>query len=97
MLVLFFIFLNIKIKGGGGYPSHAYEYTRLYGLPSETCQPYEATGWYYAGNACDDINICRNCNHTMCWAQFPHQLWYVREHGIVHGEYGMLQALQDDQ
>ena len=81
---------------GGGYPSHAYEYTRMFGLPSETCMPYQATGWYYNKNTCDDMDICRNCNSSgSCWAQFPHQLWFVREHGIVHGEYGMLQALQD--
>eukprot|EP00490_Sorites_sp_Unknown_P026730 CAMPEP_0114656950 /NCGR_PEP_ID=MMETSP0191-20121206/13138_1 /TAXON_ID=126664 /ORGANISM="Sorites sp." /LENGTH=314 /DNA_ID=CAMNT_0001875241 /DNA_START=143 /DNA_END=1084 /DNA_ORIENTATION=- len=79
----------------GGYPSKAYEYVRINGIPTDECQPYTATGWD-TGNSCNDIDRCKNCfTNGTCVAQYPHQLWYVKEHGIVSGEQGMMAALQD--
>jgi len=79
----------------GGDPNNAYAYIQQHGIPSETCAPYQATGWD-TGNTCDDIDICKNCSpSTPCVAQFPYQLFYVKEHGAVTGEDDMVKALQD--
>ena len=66
-----------------------------HGVPSDTCAPYTATG-YDTGNVCNEASICKTCDpKSGCHAQYPHQLWFVREHGYCDGESAMLQALQD--
>lgn len=77
----------------GGDPNNAYAYIQQNGITSETCAPYSATGWD-TGNTCNDQDICKNCLPD-CDAQFPHQLWFVTEHGAIAGASDMLSALQD--
>jgi len=79
----------------GGDPNNAYAYIQENGIPSETCAPYTATGWD-TGDTCNQEAICKNCAPGgTCEAQYPHQLYFVTEHGAVSGENAMLQALQE--
>eukprot|EP01084_Bolivina_argentea_P272262 463518_1 len=81
----------------GGDTGDAYEYIRKYGITSETCAPYTATG-HDTGNLCNNEARCKNCHHSNivgCDAQYPHQVWYIKEHGNCNGEQAMIQALQD--
>eukprot|EP01083_Nonionella_stella_P284187 967311_1 len=79
----------------GGDPDAAYEYMVKNGITSETCAPYEAVG-HDTGRKCTAEARCKNCAPGEgCEAQFPHQVWYVTEHGAVGGETDMIAALQD--
>ena len=80
----------------GGDSNQAYQYILENGITSDTCSPYLATG-HDTGNVCNATSRCKNCSpgRTGCVAQFPHQVWYVKEHGYCDGETAMIQALQD--
>ena len=80
----------------GGNINNAYQYILENGITSETCSPYLATG-HDTGNVCNDMARCKNCSpgKAGCVAQFPHQIWYIKEHGYCNGEQSMIQALQD--
>lgn len=92
------VLLDCDIKNfgcHGGDSNEANEYMMKYGITSDTCAPYTASG-HDTGNKCNQESRCKNCSPgNGCEAQFPHQVWYVKEHGYCNGEDAMIQALQD--
>ena len=50
-------------------------------MVDETCDPYLALDRdANKTDSCVDFNICRNCNHTACWAVPEPQRYYVDEY-----------------
>jgi len=81
----------------GGNANKALHFIMQHGIPAETCQPYEATGWD-TGNVCQAITVCKNCSPGQgnCWAQSPYQVWNVTEIGTIQNNITqMMQALQE--
>eukprot|EP00123_Amoebidium_parasiticum_P014802 comp22649_c1_seq2/m.34910 comp22649_c1_seq2/g.34910 ORF comp22649_c1_seq2/g.34910 comp22649_c1_seq2/m.34910 type:complete len:338 (-) comp22649_c1_seq2:490-1503(-) len=77
---------------GGGEPRDVFEYMRLYGLPDETCNPYNAVDYKKYGKnakACPLEGYCINCMmygtpvKKECWG-IKHPIRYtVKEWGPV--------------
>lgn len=79
-------------SGGDGIP--AYKFIKDFGgLPSETCQAYQAEG-HDTGRKCNPTDICRTCDSKGCFAQTVHQAYSVAEYGAVRGEFQMMAELQ---
>ena len=81
----------------GGNPNHVFNYILSNGIPSDTCNQYNASG-HDTGNVCNELSICSTCpshNSGVCIAQSPYQLWFIKEYGQVSGVENMTRALQD--
>jgi len=68
----------------GGSSTGAFQFAMEYGIPDDTCLPYEA-----ADNACTDINTCRNCKGPpgdgVCFPMYGYSRYYVEEYGNLDG------------
>jgi cathepsin X len=70
----------------GGSAIRSFEYIHKHGIVDETCCPYEAKNLFVASKSetCIPDMICRNCDHSGCWAvpegvgAGTHQKAYVR-------------------
>ncbi|OQR91173.1 cathepsin B, cysteine protease family C01A [Achlya hypogyna] len=89
---------------GGGDPADVYEFMRQYGLPDETCLPYNATDYtkYTETNGtCPPEGFCLNCmytsespTHPVCFPVTKVVRYRAAEYGSIHGEDAMLAELQ---
>jgi len=79
--------------GGGDGPT-AYQFIHeAGGIPEETCQPYEATGWD-VGEICEDKDVCRTCDEKGCRAVDEYNVYQIEEYGSVKGIFDMMAELQ---
>lgn len=70
----------------GGTAAKAYQYIAEYGLPDNTCAPYEAHA-----NTCDGFHTCYNCLHnTTCYPIKDYTVYKLKEYGSVSGEHPMM-------
>jgi len=73
----------------GGMTSIAYQYMSQFGLPDNTCAPYESVE-----RACDDEGVCKNCFHnTSCVAVKSYTSYRLGEFGTVSGEHAMMSEI----
>eukprot|EP00933_Yihiella_yeosuensis_P060928 TRINITY_DN63731_c0_g1_i1.p1 TRINITY_DN63731_c0_g1~~TRINITY_DN63731_c0_g1_i1.p1 ORF type:complete len:699 (-),score=103.00 TRINITY_DN63731_c0_g1_i1:175-2271(-) len=83
---------DLGCSGGDGIT--AYKFIKDFGgLPSETCQPYEAEG-RDTGKKCTAMDICRSCDSKGCFAELEHEAYGLDEYGMVSGELHMMAELQ---
>jgi cathepsin X len=82
----------------GGSAIRSFEYIAKHGIVDETCCPYQAKNLFVRSKAetCVPDMICRNCDHTGCWAvpegdgPAHHRRAYVTEYGPAKGEHAMM-------
>jgi cathepsin X len=77
-------FINCNMGGtcSGGSSLNLYHYAHLSaGIPEETCQAYESKN--PANFSCSDIQRCKKCDSTGCWATPRYPVWRVIEYGPV--------------
>ncbi|OQR96119.1 cathepsin B, cysteine protease family C01A [Thraustotheca clavata] len=90
----------------GGEPADVYEFMRVYGLPDETCLPYNATdhskyAQQYNGT-CPPEGFCMNCMYTpespdvaQCFPVTKMVRYRAKKYGRIEGEYAMIKELQN--
>jgi len=88
----------------GGEPSDIYEFMKQYGLPDESCLPYNATDHNkFASNnfTCPPEGYCMNCFYVKgvktasCWAVNKMVRYRAKSYGQISGESAMLKELQN--
>ncbi|OQR98376.1 cathepsin B, cysteine protease family C01A [Achlya hypogyna] len=89
---------------GGGEPADVYEFMRVYGLPDETCLPYNATDhtkYTWTNGTCPPEGFCMNCMYTpespstpQCFPVTKMVRYRAKEYGSLQGELAMLKELQ---
>ncbi|ETV95852.1 hypothetical protein H310_10895 [Aphanomyces invadans] len=89
----------------GGEPADVYEFMRVYGLPDETCMPYNATDntkYLNSSNGtCPPEGYCINCMKTpespdvpVCFPVTNVVRYRAKTYGRIVGEDAMLEELQ---
>uniref|UniRef100_K3XA35 Peptidase C1A papain C-terminal domain-containing protein n=1 Tax=Globisporangium ultimum (strain ATCC 200006 / CBS 805.95 / DAOM BR144) TaxID=431595 RepID=K3XA35_GLOUD len=88
---------------GGGEPSDVFEFMSKYGLPDETCLPYNATDhkkFTQTNGTCPPEGYCMNCMHTpespvdpVCFPVKTVVRYRAKEYGHVKGEHAMMKEL----
>lgn len=73
---------NVGTCHGGNF-MRAFEYVHSAGIVDETCDPYLALDRGSKPDTCSDFNICRNCNHTACWAVPNPQRYFVDQFALI--------------
>ena len=83
----------------GGSSIRSFEYIAKHGIVDETCCPYQAKDLFTHSKdeTCVPDMICRNCDHTGCWAvpqghggAGTHRRAYVTEYGPAKGVHAMM-------
>ncbi|ETW09396.1 hypothetical protein, variant 2 [Aphanomyces invadans] len=88
----------------GGEPGDVFEFMKRYGLPDETCLPYNATDFtkytWTANGTCPPEGFCMNCMYTtespatpVCFAVTKVVRYKVTEYGFIRGEDAMMAEL----
>uniref|UniRef100_M4B4D7 Peptidase C1A papain C-terminal domain-containing protein n=1 Tax=Hyaloperonospora arabidopsidis (strain Emoy2) TaxID=559515 RepID=M4B4D7_HYAAE len=88
----------------GGEAQDVYEFMRRYGLPDESCLPYNATDhtkFTTTGNStCPPIGYCMNCMYTPTSTKTPHCFpvtnvvrYRAKSYGHLSGELAMMKEL----
>lgn len=87
----------------GGEPADVYEFMKRYGLPDETCLPYNATDhtkFTQTNGTCPPEGYCMNCMHTpespktpVCFPITKTVRYRVKEYGIISGEHAIMKEL----
>ena len=65
---------------------NAFKYIHTEGIVDETCDPYLALDRGVKPDTCTDFNICRNCNHTACWAVRNPTKYYIDEFAQIKSD-----------
>ncbi|KAF0718097.1 Aste57867_1903 [Aphanomyces stellatus] len=90
---------------GGGEPSDVFEFMRVYGLPDETCLPYNATDYSKylntSNGTCPPEGYCINCMYSpespdkaTCFPVKNVVRYRAQSYGRVVGEAAMIKELQ---
>lgn len=82
---------------GGGEPADVFEFMHKYGLPDESCLPYNATDHtkFAASNyTCPPMAYCMNC-FTDCFPVTKVIRYRAKEYGRLSGEHAMMKELQN--
>lgn len=82
---------------GGGEPAEVFEFMHAYGLPDESCLPYNATDHkkFAASNyTCPPMAYCMNC-FTDCFPVTRVARYRASEYGRLSGEAAMMKELKN--
>lgn len=86
----------------GGESSDVYEFMHRYGLPDESCLPYNATDHtkYHATNTCPPQGYCMNCMYTpesrkvpQCFPVTKMVRYRAKSYGHLSGELAMMKEI----
>ncbi|OQR80473.1 cathepsin B, cysteine protease family C01A, partial [Thraustotheca clavata] len=87
----------------GGESTDVFEFMQRYGLPDESCLPYNATDhtkYTWTNGTCPPEGYCMNCMYTnesptqpICYAVTKVVRYRAKEYGTINGEQVMLQEL----
>ncbi|ETM97876.1 hypothetical protein PPTG_24801 [Phytophthora nicotianae INRA-310] len=90
----------------GGEASDVYEFMRLYGLPDESCLPYNATDhtkFHGTNGTCPPHGYCMNCMYTpeskkvpQCFPVTKMVRYRAKSHGHLSGELAMMKEIMKD-
>ncbi|TMW67128.1 hypothetical protein Poli38472_012244 [Pythium oligandrum] len=88
---------------GGGEPSDVFEFMHHYGLPDESCLPYNATDhtkFTHTNGTCPPEGYCMNCIHIpggpdgpSCFPVKTVVRYRAKEYGRVTGEHAIMKEL----